>query len=200
MTEASFDTIITTSAEVIDFTLRTHECDFHVYDSDLTSALTPFDEELDETLLKIYAKIIDLLHAAAITYANSMRLPAAPGIFKTGDIRQATGITALASQHRPMLEDNIQAELPEKPSIQVVCVPSKTMTLGKYELDPDQSASLGLFLISRITNNFTAILRKMTRTQRCLQGAERHGTVDARILKLLSQLTSLKAKVVNPSL
>lgn len=150
MTEASFDTIITTSAEVIDFALRTHECDLHVRKSNLTSALTPFDGELDDTLLKTYAKIIGLLHAAAITYANSMRLRAAPGILKTRDICQASGMTELGSQHRGVLEDDIHAELPEMSSIQVACVPSKTMTLGAYELDPDQCASLGLILISRI--------------------------------------------------
>lgn len=192
MSEVSFDVIVATSTQTNNFTLRKHQCELHCYNSSLGSSSNLDVEELDGTLLKIYAKIIDLLDAAAITYTNSISSADVPNICRQGRT-DTSNTTAFDSQaHSSPVTDS-------RVSPGVVCLPSKAMAVGKYELDVGQSASLALLLISRIAKISEALLQKMAKAYMWSQRKGDAGTGDERILKLLSRLTRLKA-VLNISL
>ena len=180
MVEISVDVIIIASAQTIDFSLHSRNCQSH----SLSSATV-----VKDTLLQIYLKLVDFLQRAITTYTGTAPLPDTPeSSFK--EAREQSSPWPLdhrslesAVQKSDHQHGVVQAE--QTPTVNVICVPSK-MALGEHELDEQQSKYLALDIFCRTLRNLAGALQQ-------IEGREtaEFRKVDARVLAILLQVTRI---------
>lgn len=178
MVDVSFDVIIAASAQTIQLSQQSQQCQLHSQSS---------AAEAYNTFIRIYGRLVPLLERAITTYATNLQPPlSTTPTFQRTDPRNLTypldnqvlgSVLRDFSTHRSLQEQRNPATM--------VCRPSK-MTLGQYEMDEQQSQYLALDVICRTLRNLVIVLQEMG-------GGENAEIrqVDARLLTILVQVRRL---------
>jgi hypothetical protein len=156
MAKVNFDVIIAASAQAIDFSMKSQEC------QSCSSVAA-----VNEILLKIYGKLVDLLQASIVTYTSSV--PQLP-----------------SSEFPPTRAGSHPPPYTRSPPIsEAVCIPS-VMSLGEFGLDEQQSRYLALDIVCRTLRNFASVLQQMRQ-----QGSEELNRLDGRVNAIFSRVIRL---------
>ncbi|CAI7582013.1 unnamed protein product [Penicillium crustosum] len=162
MVDVSFDVIIAASAQTIQLSQQSQQCQLHSQSS---------AAEAYNTFIRIYGRLVPLLERAITTYATNLQPPlSTTPTFQRTDPRNLTYPLDNQEQRNPAT---------------MVCRPSK-MTLGQYEMDEQQSQYLALDVICRTLRNLVIVLQEMGGGE----NAEIR-QVDARLLTILVQVRRL---------
>ncbi|KAI1390800.1 uncharacterized protein F4822DRAFT_163549 [Hypoxylon trugodes] len=170
MTEIGLDIIIMASSQTVDFSLQWQECQ---------SRNCPSASEVQDTLLEIYTKLVDLLQAAIVTYRVTPGSNFAEHGAQDSSLYHHTSTSTMQMFGYPSMGAQTL------PDLGVICLPSK-MSLGEHELDEQQSSYLALDLVCRTLENLGGIMQQMGRRE-----AEEVGRVDSRVLERLSRVSRL---------
>ncbi|KAJ5359397.1 uncharacterized protein N7496_011810 [Penicillium cataractarum] len=178
MVDITLDVIIAASAQTIQFSQQSHNCQLH--------SRTSAAEALD-TFIRIYGRLVTFFERAITTYATNPPPPLpTPSTFQR--TRQRNLHSSLDDQvlESVLLDCGTHRSPQEQRSpTAVVCRPSK-MTLGQYEMDEQQSQYLALDVIYRTLRNLVTVLQEMGGRE----NAEIR-KVDARLLTILVQVRRL---------
>jgi hypothetical protein len=192
MTEMSLGVILNASAQTVDFSVQFQECQSRGCFS---------ASHVQDILLQIYERLVDLLQGAIHTYTSA--LPGLPGTPESVPstkhttsgfcdlIRQPVDSRSLASvRQRVGYQPGVRQDSAEKDTTSslesnVVCLPTR-MALGDHELDEQQSRYLALELVTRTLRNLAGTLRQIGRRH-----VEQGGKVDDRVLAILARVSRL---------
>lgn len=161
MSKVSLDVIIAASSQAIDFSVKWQDCQS-----------CPSLAVVNEIVLQIYEKLIDLLQASIVTYTspNPQLSTSEPPSARTG---------------RHPLPHTKSSPIPE-----VVCLPP-VMSLGEFWLDEQQSRYLALDIVCRTLKNLASVLQQM-RQQETME----LNKMDRRADKLFSRVIRLLHKTL----
>ncbi|KAL1846959.1 hypothetical protein VTK73DRAFT_174 [Phialemonium thermophilum] len=153
MGEITFDLILMASEQTLDFSGQWRACQ--------TPGCTS-SPAIRTTLLRIYARLVDLLGAAVATYGEATTTTTPPLANATASSSSDT--KASGGTHRPpwAWPSSQPQSRPVVPALPFTCLPSQ-MRLGEHELDEQQSRVLALDLVCRTLHNFAHELRRMER-------------------------------------